>query len=311
MPCETWSNKWDKPFRYLLQVSDEIELLKKVYCAIGFKMYTALGYRPDEYKERRVWSGSESNMKKTMMAWLPELRNFYGKCEREKIPILCHGSTGGVFAHDFMLYYDYLFQDTGISKEEKQNFYEKEFMSPWAWEYVLEDFKDLYLCLAHFGGVYWNEKTQSDDNWISEVCSDNWVKKLAEMMQQYENFYVDLSYFIFKKKRMQEQLRSLLKIYPKAKYKLLFGTDWYLIGSETAKYGNYDSFTKSLIENLALVDPELPAYCMVINPKKFLRIEIIADKLFEVFGKEYDIRELVKTTMPNTISTFETIHKNL
>ena len=100
-------------------------------------------------------------------------------------------------------------------------------------------------------------------------------------------------------------------IYPKAKYKLLFGTDWYLIGSETAKYGKYNSFTKSLIENLALVDPELPAYCMVINPKKFLRIEIIADKLFEVFGKEFDIRELVKITMPNTISTFKTIHKNL
>jgi len=291
----TWTGMWYKPFEYLLQSATSDEKLNEFF-GIGFKMYTALGYRPDDYKDRKVYSRSKHKQKKKLQGRLPDMYDFYEKCVNYKIPIICHGSCGGVFAHDYMLYYDYLFPAENISDDEKMEFFREVFVSPWAWESVLQDFPKLYLCLAHFGG---------EEAWCKDWDKpDNWVGKMVEMMERYDNFYIDLSYYIFIDRNRCKRLSDIIQKHPKVKTKLLFGTDWYLIGSERSKYGHYDSFVKSMSKNLYSIDEELCAYCMVINPKRFLNLEYIADKLYVLFGSEWDIRELVKKTMYSSIDQF-------
>ena len=81
----------------------------------------------------------------------------------------------------------------------------------------MHDFPDLYLCLAHFGG---------DEEWERDInAPESWVSKLVELMERYENFYVDLSYFIFDKKDKEKKFKQLIEAHPEIKNKLLFGTD--------------------------------------------------------------------------------------
>ena len=298
IPNQIWSGKWNKPFNYIIQISEQKKYLND-YAAIGFKMYTAQGYRPDDYKDRLVYNRSSYKQKKTISARLPDMRNFYGECQKYNIPIICHGSEGGIFVHDYMLYYDYLFPADEVSNDEKLEFLRDVFVSPWAWESVLHDFPDLHLCLAHFGGK---------DAWNEELSKPHsWVMKMVQMMEKYKNFYVDLSYFIFgedEKDRKREQLEQLLISHPKIKTKLLFGTDWYLTSSEKPEFGSYSRFVKSMCFNLSVIDAELLAYCMVLNPKKFLQLEYIAERINDLFSPKDGILELVKRIMPDNIEQF-------
>lgn len=55
---------------------------------IGFKMYTPLGYKPDDPN-------------------LPYLDAFFAKCATEGIPIIVHCSAGGMITHDWASYLDF------------------------------------------------------------------------------------------------------------------------------------------------------------------------------------------------------------
>ena len=83
------------------------------------------------------------------------------------------------------------------------------------------------------------------------------------------------------------KLAKMLKQNPNLKEKLLFGTDWYLISSEEKKYGHYDNYFKRSIQMLAEIDRELPAYTMLINPKRFLNLEEVSKKMVDVFGGKF------------------------
>jgi predicted TIM-barrel fold metal-dependent hydrolase len=120
---------------------------------IGYKMYTALGYRPSDYK---AWGKSKTPR-------LPAMIKFFKRCETENIPITCHCSPSGMYTHDINLYFDLESQTTQseyyrwtLKDREKVWFYDT-FVSPAAWAKVLKDVPKLKLCLAHFGGgsSYW------------------------------------------------------------------------------------------------------------------------------------------------------------
>jgi hypothetical protein len=319
-------------FNFIIQISKDKDSLS-VLSAIGFKLYSALGFRPDDYKDLTVFNKGPISQKKVLEARLPDLRGFYAACTSNKIPITCHCSRGGVFAHDFMLYYDYLFPADDVSEDQKKEYFYDYYVSPFAWERVLKDFPDLHLCLAHFGG---EEEWERD-----EGVSMPWAEKCIEMAINplYPNFYVDLSYFTFKSidvvdcskvncdtpcvssgKRVRrtpqcpqweesvpakEKLAAMIKKHPKLKQKILFGTDWYLIGSEKEKHGHYDNYFKRSIETLAEIDPELPAYAMIINPKRFLDLEAVTRKIAEIWGKEYvGLRKVVSEKMHDSIEEY-------
>ena len=219
--------------------------------------------------------------------------DFYEKCVNYKflLYVMDHAAE---FSHMTICFTTIICSLLKIFQMMKNGILQRGFVSPWAWESVLQDFPKLYLCLAHFGG---------EEAWCKDWDKpDNWVGKMVEMMERYDNFYIDLSYYIFIDRNRCKRLSDIIQKHPKVKTKLLFGTDWYLIGSERSKYGHYDSFVKSMSKNLYSIDEELCAYCMVINPKRFLNLEYIADKLYVLFGSEWDIR--VVETMYSSIDQF-------
>jgi hypothetical protein len=72
-----------------------------------------------------------------------------------------------------MLYYDYLFPADDATKQQKMEYFHENYVSPFAWERVLENFNDLYLNLAHFGG---------EEEWATlEGNPMPWAEKMAEM----------------------------------------------------------------------------------------------------------------------------------
>jgi hypothetical protein len=314
-----------------LQWSTKKEKLKKAV-SIGFKLYTALGFRPDDYKSRSVMSRGSIPLKKTLEAKLPDLSDFYTACESNCIPITCHASRGGIFAHDFMLYYDYLFGADDADDEKKKEFFYDYYVSPFAWENVLKDYKELHLCLAHFGG---------EEEWGSEdEAAFSWAQKCIDLAMTYPNFYVDISYFIFKSIDMvdcdkvncseegcmyrgrkvprrpncpewyeeipaKNKLKKALQKYPKLKEKILFGTDWYMIGAEKPEFGRYNKYFNRSIAILSEIDKELPAYTMIINPKRFLKLDRIADKMVKILGDKFGgLKTLITEKMHDEIGKY-------
>lgn len=178
----------------------------------------------------------------------------------------------------------------------------------------MKDFPDLRLCLAHFGG---------EEEWGTLVDTPmTWAKKCIDLAIKYPNFYIDLAYFKFKsadsaqidaydfgnnagETPAKDRLKKALKEHPKLKEKILFGTDWYLIGGEEAEFGKYDNYFRRSIKFLSEIDPELPAYAMGINPKRFLNLDIIAEKLVKRLGSEFSgLTRFVNSKIHNTIEKY-------
>jgi hypothetical protein len=100
-------------------------------------------------------------------------------------------------------------------------------------------------------------------------------------------------------------LKKMLVKYPKLKEKILFGTDWYLIGGEKEEYGKYEKYFKRSIEALGEIDPELPAYIMAINPKRFLDLENVAQKIVDIWGSDYArLQRIVQDKLHESIDTY-------
>jgi len=297
------STKWYEPF-------SEIATPKRVGIFIGFKLYTALGYKPMDLMLQ------ESQKK------------FYNKCIEEEIPILCHCSLGGVYSHDRALYYDKARALKKISIRDyeapvrKEDWYYDEFVSPAAWEKVLRKYNNLKLCLAHFsGGDKWQDwdkvnfitskiercyglKTPEDkqkyrDKQMAEWYDDlypnkiygktRWIKQIVELMEEkngnnyrFPNFYVDISYHFIKD--TFRELLWLIKEHPVVKERILFGTDWYLTTGKKMSISKYIGDAKPVFDRMSKeltkitnVHEDLWRDFTRTNPMRFFRIRSIAD----------------------------------
>jgi hypothetical protein len=91
----------DAPFNYLMEFAPIDDAKRKdlfslsFFAAIGFKMYTQLGYRPDDYIDYTTTPlPVKTRTKADPNSKLPNLYKFYSKCENQHIPITCHCSRG-------------------------------------------------------------------------------------------------------------------------------------------------------------------------------------------------------------------------
>jgi uncharacterized protein len=102
------------------------------------------------------------------------------------------------------------------------------FANPKNWEYVLNDFSNLRICLAHFGSEYYWDKYLDDPD-----SSENWFVLIKEMIPNYENLYTDISFTM--NNRDYFPLLKILLTDDTLRNKILFGSDYYMVETEASE----------------------------------------------------------------------------
>jgi uncharacterized protein len=130
------------------------------------------------------------------------------------------------------------------------------FAHPLNYKYVLDDFKKLRICLAHFGSdYYWNQFIDFPEN------KGGWFYVIHNMLGEYKNLYSDIS-FTMNERRFFPLLKILLSE-SKIRDQILFGSDYYMVESKSTERW----FGLELRGYLGENDFRTIAYD---NPKRFL-----------------------------------------
>ena len=201
-----------------------LEFVKKHIEQLGFvgiKMYPALGFYPFD----------------------PRLKLVYEYAQANAIPVMTHCTQGGVYykgkltddqLRPLCLNPNSKKYDFTPDKKLKNSQFKNHFSNPNNYKEVLEIFPRLKLCIAHFGGggQVRNFK-QRKDNWY-------WITK--ELVSGYrntkgmlcENIYTDISYTLYDRKIFRILKKDICgsRFRPDLKYKILFGTDFYMTQQE-------------------------------------------------------------------------------
>lgn len=224
---EPFSERRKKLYEELGKFNGNIKDMDGRYFFSGIKVYPPLGFHP--------WPKEEEKQ-------LIRVKYLYRFCIDHGIPITAH--CGG---------YGY---NTMSNKKEC-----REYIDPVNWYKALssidDDFKDLQLNLAHFGGkLSFNKKH---------------VENIIKLLIEFPNVYSDISY-LCKKRDDYKKLFKLLKkhttdeTYPIVLSKLLFGSDFMIKLMDDKTY----------IENLNdfVNQEELPVLQLCRNnPESFLGIK--------------------------------------
>lgn len=201
------------PFVFIHPERKDILEIVKLYIEekgfAGLKLYPPLGYYP--FDER--------------------LNEVYAYAEKYQIPITTHCARGGVFykgnISDDMLTHP----KTGEhSKSRKNKYFTDVYTDPDNYRYVLQQFPDLKINLAHFGGY---------DEWqkfLGNSFDDglpSWYEKIITLLREHRGVYTDISYTMF-----NPDLFNLLKLSLQdetIKGKIIYGSDFYMIEQETSE----------------------------------------------------------------------------
>jgi predicted TIM-barrel fold metal-dependent hydrolase len=251
---------------------------------LGFKMYTALGYRP--------WDPR-----------LPILKDFYKRCSDQNIPIVNHCTPKGAPTFDLEKYIDFCHPlddkisdarqkkpfDQGLFPDRK-GYFNRHFVSPKAWREVLDQpgLEDLRLCLAHFGG--------NDEDY------PGWGVDILQMMRDYRNVYADVSYSFAEagfRKYFKETIYTSAGFKDTIRHRILFGSDWYLIKMAGIDYGEYCRTTKKFLDEF---DTSLWFRFTQVNPGAFYRvnwrIKHIAENIINRRKADEKVRDILGKLEP-------------
>lgn len=215
---------------------------------LGFKMYTAQGYRPWDIRR------------------LPILKKFYTTCSTLAIPVMNHCTPEGACSFDKQAYRKFSHPSDSEADKERQkkywintNYFDDDFVAPDAWKGVLENNKKLRLCLAHFGG--------------NTSKGREWSKQIIELMKNYDYVYTDISSSF-----ASDEFRAYFKktIYTDGAFKdkirdrVLFGTDWYMTVMDGIEYMEYCEKAKKFLDD---IDTSLWLRFTQDNPYRFYRLD--------------------------------------
>lgn len=175
----------------------------------GIKLYPRLGFYPTD---KRLWP-------------------IYEFAQKENIPVLSHCSRGGVYTKKITK--EMLAHPSKKVKKSKARDFSNYFCEPQNYQQVLEDFPELRICLAHFGGnLEWDKFLENAwDPLKRGQEKSSWVAEIVDMMRRYPNLYTDISYTAFS----SDRYFPLMSIYlddPQLREKILFGSDFYMVERE-------------------------------------------------------------------------------
>ena len=182
------------------------------------------------------------------------------------------------------------------------------------WEFPYEsDPADLY-----------RERCGISDTIVKELMKfPLWSRSIIDLLCTYRHCYTDISYFFLLQKeyrncrpgkpvsdnpddcqaeytRILDTLTEALIARPCLKYKILFGTDFYMARIDVDSIAQYISRTREIVGSIAaalerhncfeLQDPDLWTLWTVINPARFYRLADIRGHYSQVLQSEYDAR---------------------
>jgi predicted TIM-barrel fold metal-dependent hydrolase len=291
-----------KPRKFMAEIATE----RSPGMFLGVKMYPSLGFKPQDWDR------------------IDGLWDFYDECSRDQIPILSHCSPGGMYTHERPLFFhkdkpasqtyekmhkkDYeAAQNNKRFKQSWEEFYfSQSYVSPANWAEVLDKFKNLRLCLAHFGGdepgfSCWGEKNADHQASYSRTL-ELWDEIMVRLVRQYANCYIDISYLDIsyssrpEKRCNFEKFKSLMEADGDhtLKNKIIFGTDWYL----SERKWRYKEYCAETLAALNRIDETLwPRFCC-LNPLKYLRLGKVADNL--AAGMKRELQKMLECEL-NTL----------
>ena len=210
----------------------------------GIKIYPSLGYLPSH----------------------PLLMPIYEVCEKKRIPVTAHCSSGTVHAY-FRRIKNIRGWKIGPDgqptwKDEtrwffffQKNKYENYFNHPKNWEPVLQKYPDLILNFAHFGGSrQWKRLIKGKHN--------TWVSRIIDYFGRYPNVYADLSYTnAFRE--INDFARHRIKSSALIRERVLYGFDYYMV----VKEGHFRSIKADFD---SVMGEEIIDTISRKNPRKFL-----------------------------------------
>jgi predicted TIM-barrel fold metal-dependent hydrolase len=203
----------------------------------GVKLYPSLGYFP--YDER--------------------LNLIYDYCEKYNKPIIAHCSPANPVHYKGSrkkikkLLKDAKIPITGKTRKELC----ANFTNPLNYKFVMEKYPNLKICVAH-----WGAETSWKQYLIHPEQESNWFYYIKDMIQNYPNFYTDIS-FTLNNKEYFSVLKVLLQNQAIGN-KVLFGSDFYMVETETEE-------KRFCFDLRAFIGEDLFKSIAFDNPKTFLK----------------------------------------
>lgn len=166
----------------------------------GVKCYPALGYLPADER----------------------LMPIFKICAEKNIPVMTHCGGEIVSTFESPIHANRLGEKVEIN-DLKRKHRARKLNEPTEWEYVLKEYKDLRLCLGHYGG---------GAAWENDPDTAHRIPEILDMMARYDNLYADFSFNLesltaiknFRNKLFKDDAHGKLM-----KERSLFGTDFWVI----------------------------------------------------------------------------------
>lgn len=182
----------------------------------GIKLYPALGYQPIGNDPEALYGGKpEQRVSGARID--AELAALYTWCEDNRVPIKAHCTNSN---------------DAGQCTAA--------FGSPVYWRRVLARWPGLSVNLAHFGGFHESREMKACDG--GDI---DWEELIAESMAGSPGLFADLGYWTdcylgttSDQRYVKDGVRRLLAAHPALGERLMFGTDWSMLGREPS-HPNY------------------------------------------------------------------------
>ncbi len=228
------------PLRAELEGGDPLRNVKHAILSRGFcgvKLYPPMGFKP-RGNDLTHYPWAKGSPTVPAGAIDAQLNNLYDWCARNDVPIKAHANNS-IDAGP----------NTGL------------FASPEGWRAVLEEYPNLRLNLAHFGGF-----SESGPVKESLATGKDWEETLADMVEDFPNLYFDLSYWMEVVSprfdgpdRVVNRVRNLMERSPKMLDRMMYGSDWSMIGKEPMHPVYLAKVQVALREYLGLTEAEKTA----------------------------------------------------
>lgn len=186
-------------------VFDLVREYIEVHHFCGIKLYPSLGFFPFD----------------------PALRDIYAYAQDRQIPIISHCAKGGIHFQGEVTEEMKTHPMTGQKLPYfNQRHFSYFFSHPRNYEWVLPDFPDLKLCLAHFGGgrewVSYLERP-----WPDPDTRESWLSIISDYIRQYPHVFADISFTAYDR-RLWPMIKVLMNT-PTLQDRIIYGSDYYMV----------------------------------------------------------------------------------